>query len=588
MLLMERSFRLSEETSETRLTLSLEEWTDVDWRTQIKETSWTIYEQGQRKKVATPGSRPESIDQQKKYLSAARAKKAFLTLVEEKLQAGFVDLCPDWLREASTTVWPAFVTANDYSRMPALTVCDYRLNELQVAGVLSALSRSTLDRPAPLVVMLKQQVDPISLDLFAWDLLDRWLQAGAPPKTKWALIAVGLLGGDVCAIKLTPHLRVWPKKSQNARAMLGLECLRTIGSDTALMQIDTLAQTLDVRALKARAGECMREIAKDRGLTLEQLEDRIVPWCSLNEQGTRTFDFGSRQFQFMFDPRMLPRLVYPNGNIKTAFPAVLPSDDATKAAEANAEWTLIKKQIANVIKMQTVRLEQLMVKGRRWSPEEFETWMAHHPIMGGLMRRIVWGVYDADGKLELTFLPKADRTYSHAGLMALNEGYHIGIVHPLQLSEEVRAGWVQQFKEAEIEPLFDQLERSIFRLESDEAQEAELTRFAHRSIDAAAMVAALEKRGWMRGKNQDGGMYLGHFKPFSGANVTAVVEYEGIPYGYLVEWHSQKLERCYIVPGLDCAEGFGYLDQALPWGQVDPVVISEVLKDLDAVAGKGF
>ena len=48
-------------------------------------------------------------------------------------------------------------------------------------------------------------------------------------------------------------VRAWPGESQHQRAVLGLECLRAIGTDVALMQLNGIAQKLSFKGLKARA-----------------------------------------------------------------------------------------------------------------------------------------------------------------------------------------------------------------------------------------------------------------------------------------------------------------------------------------------
>ena len=65
-------------------------------------------------------------------------------------------------------------------------------------------------------------------------LFERWLTEGAPNKEKWAMMALGLLGSDRIALKLTPLIRTWPGESQHPRAVLGLECLRSIGTCSSL------------------------------------------------------------------------------------------------------------------------------------------------------------------------------------------------------------------------------------------------------------------------------------------------------------------------------------------------------------------
>ncbi len=64
------------------------------------------------------------------------------------------------------------------------------------------------------------------------------------------------------------------------------------------MQISGIAQKVKFKALQARAAECMEQIAKGRGLSRAQLEDRVIADCELDARGERLFDFGPRRFRF--------------------------------------------------------------------------------------------------------------------------------------------------------------------------------------------------------------------------------------------------------------------------------------------------
>ncbi len=235
---------------------------------------------------------------------------------------------PDWLRTAVADAQklkkvkpPNWVVPTD---LPPILVGELCLSNDQVAALLLALQQSQFDSLHPLVTQLKTQAKRKSLDAFAWSLFEFWLSEAAPSKDKWALIAVGLLGSDTSALKLAPLIRIWPGENQHQRAVLGLQCLEAIGTDTALMQINGIAQKLKFKGLKAEAQNCIERIAEAQGLSREQLEDRIVPDCDLDEKGSRVFDFGSRQFRFVLGPEMKPMRRWPSP-IRCSVASTMPS-----------------------------------------------------------------------------------------------------------------------------------------------------------------------------------------------------------------------------------------------------------------------
>src|SRR5206468_5963418 len=132
------------------------------------------------------------------------------------------------------------------------------------------------------------------------------------------------------------------------------------------------------------------------------------------------------------------------------------------------------------------------------------------------------------------------------------------------------------FGDYEIIPSFPQLGRRVHRLEPDERAAKEIVRNKGIKVPAVTLVGILERHGWNRGIPQDAGVFHEHTKPFEGANVTAVIEYGGIPIGYMDGWEDQEVERCFFVPGLYTPEMYPEHKNAIPLGEVDPAVISEV------------
>jgi len=501
---------------------------------------------------------------------------------------------PDWLHAALSAVKaPApsqrttWIAADD---LPSVAVDGRRLADAQVTALLDALAQSTLEAPHPLVLTLKAHADHESIDLFARRLCEAWLIEGAPPRADWALKAVGLLGGDASALKLTPLVRAWPGENYHQRAELGLECLRAIGSDGALMAIGGIAQKLKFKGLQAKARAAMEDIARARGLTRAQLEDRVVPDCDLDERGSRTFDLGGRRFTFTLGAGLTPLLRDERGAPRPALPKPTAKDDPALVARAAEDWKLLKKEVAEVAKIQAVRLEQAMVTGRRWTPTEFETLLARHPLMTHLARLLIWGRYDG-GALTATFRLTEDSGYADSKdePFALDDKGTIGVVHPLRLSADERSAWGEILSDYETVPPFPQLSRPLYYLEPDEAAAQELARYKDVKIAPQTLVYTLERLDWVRGTPRDGSIFDEHSKPFESAGVTAVLTYrDGVPVGYIDDWDDQTLDACVFARGITGPSGFRRYQQLdmVPPREVDSVVISEVLGDLTVVAAK--
>ncbi len=508
---------------------------------------------------------------------------------------------PEWLQSAMQSVggqlvlsdagrlleFPAWIRLSD---LFPLTVGERRLNDTQVSAVLASLRKSQFGAPTPLVEAIKEHVDPAVRDAFAWRLFELWLSEGAPSKEKWALLAVGHLGGDASVLKLTPLVRAWPGESQHQRAVTGLECLRAIGSDTALMQLNGIAQKLKFQWLKKKAQEFMEAIAQDRGMSRAQLEDRIVPDLDLDERGTRVFDFGPRQFTVVLDADLKPVIRDDAGKLKSDLPKPGAKDDADKTRVAQADWKILKKQLRDIVKVQAYRLEQAMVTGRRWNIQEFDQLLVHHPLMINLVRRLVWGGYDEQGKLLRTFRVTEEQEYADREDRPCKlEGVRsVGIVHPLHMSEDERSAWGQVFGDYEIIAPFPQLGRPIFALDREEIKDKEIRRFGNVKIPPAALMGTMEKLGWTRGSAANHGVIMEFAKQFPAADVTAILENEnGVMLGMMDESGDQQIKRCFFLRGLYSPVDYPHHKDLLPLKDLDALALSEVLADLTTLASKG-
>jgi hypothetical protein len=524
-----------------------------------------------------------------------RFKAEILDYVEDIPPAFTAENTPDWLKQAIETVptgrkakLPDWV---DITELPSISVEGASLNLEQGRALLLALSKSTLEAPQPLVSAIKQRVPTPILDRFAWELFDLWQNRGAPSKEKWAMNALGLLGGDDTALRLTPYIRKWPGEAQHQRAVNGLKCLRAINSDTALMQINSIAQKAQHGGIKREARKAIEDIAKARSLTKDQLDDRIVPDCGLDEDGRRVFDFGARKFTFVLNGDLKPQIRDEAGKVKSDLPKPTQKDDAQLAEQSLLEWKLIKKQVREVAKVQSQRLESALVSRRRWALDEFENFIVNHPLMIHLARRLLWAGYNGDRNPMLTFRITDEKDYANAedDTITLEGVSSIGLVHPLHLNPDELAAWNEIFSDYEIVPPFPQLARKVYKLQPEEMDATEITRFAEVEIEERTLLGILQRLGWMRGSAMDGGVVHGHFKPFYDEKITAFIEYDpGMVIGGYGALGDQKIKSCYFLDGVH--SDIGYHDDrkvALKLGKIDVIVMSEILRDLSVIAYRG-
>lgn len=171
---------------------------------------------------------------------------------------------------------------------------------------------------------LKTFCQPQTLAAFAWDLFTAWQQAGAPAKDNWAFLALSLFGDESTARDLTTQILAWPQEGKSARAVSGLNILTQMNNDMALIQLHHISQRAKSRPLRDNAAEFLQVVAENRGLSQEQLADRLVPTLGLDDPQALIFDFGPRQFTVRFDENLNPVILISKTFARKAFPGCAP------------------------------------------------------------------------------------------------------------------------------------------------------------------------------------------------------------------------------------------------------------------------
>ncbi|MDI1442980.1 DUF4132 domain-containing protein [Polyangium sp. 6x1] len=413
--------------------------------------------------------------------------------------------------------------------------------------------------------------DPASLEEFSWAIFNEWQRAGGPSKEAWGFQQLALLGGDNVARKLTPLIRAWPGENLQARAVSGLDILARIGSDLALMHLNGVAQKVKFKGLQEKAREKMDEVAQNRGLSADELADRLVPDLDLDADGSRTLDFGPRQFRVGFDEALKPFVVDGSGKNLSDLPKPNKSDDAAKAKEADATWKTLKKDVKAIAQNQITRLELAMCAERRWEVNSFRALFLEHPLLVHLVRRLVWGVYTEEGKYLGAFRVAEDSSLADADDAAfdLPDGAYVGIVHPLALPDATRAAFGQVLGDYNIVQPFPQIGRDTYAPTSAEATESGIKRRAGQFVPVGKLLGLVE-RGWRKGEPQDAGWIWDMGKRLPGGVEATLGLRTGISADMEMTEPKQELGEVYVSKNRD---GFKL-------GELSPVVFSELVRDL--------
>ncbi|MDR6316963.1 DUF4132 domain-containing protein [Actinoplanes couchii] len=449
-----------------------------------------------------------------------------------------------------------------------------------VTNLLRMLMISRAQEPYAGLDQVRQAVRPADLAAFGWALFELWLSGGGVAKDNWVLDTVAQTGDDDVVRRITPMIMAWPTDGLTARAIAGLTVLVGIGTDQALLHLQRISQRAKSGPLRRAATARITEIADARGLTTEQLADRLVPDFGLDAAGSLLLDYGPRRFVVGFDEQLRPFAAEEGGRRLKTLPKPGARDDAERAAEAYQRFATLKKDVRKIAAEQVRRLEQAMVGGRRWSGAEFRQLFAAHPLMWHIGRRLVWARFDGDTVLGALRIAE-DRTPADVDddPVTVGDDDVIGLAHPVHLGADT-GRWAGVFADYEILQPFPQLGRQVFTLTEAERDSGRLTRFEGVTVPTTK-VLLLDRRGWVRHEVANAGTSHGFDRPAGPGKVLTVHLDPGIV-GQVGFYDEQTLLAVYLHDG---TEGSWSSREAktLPLGDLDPLTASEIISDLTAV-----
>lgn len=260
-----------------------------------------------------------------------------------------------------------------------------------------------------------------------------------------------------------------------AQAAVGVLSRR--GDAVALMQLQRIANEAQSSMLSALAARELESLAELRGLRVWELEDLSVPLCGLASDEVYPFDFGRQKFLLRLDAWLRPRLFDPVGR---RFYAELPEggdgDELARVEAARKRFEMVRADVEDLLPVQARRLEVALAEQHRWRVEHWRANVLGHPVMRLLIQRLVWGTYSAAGRCVGTFRVGDDfsLTDQSDAPFALGEDVLVGVLHPLDVEQEVVRAWSALFSDYEIVGVCPQFDRPVYRPSAELRKEEHL------------------------------------------------------------------------------------------------------------------
>lgn len=392
------------------------------------------------------------------------------------------------------------------------------------------LCYSSMPKPgvSPDGALLAEDLDAHELAIYVGELFDKWMNAGAEAKKRWVLYAASIHGGGDMVQKLHHQIQEWPQNARGAIAADAVQALALSPQPQALLIVDSIARKFKFKQVKAAAGQALEFAAGQLGLTREQLEDKIVPDLGFDEHMERKFDYGTRSFTVTVTPALEIEIYEENGKKLKNMPAPGAKDEKEKAEESYAAFKEMKKQMKATVTSQKQRLELALSAERLWTVEAWQELFVRNPIMHQFAIGLIWGIYE-EHRLTRSFRYMEDGSFNTEDEeeYTLPQQGQIGLVHPIELSEESREAWKQQLEDYEIVQPIEQLSRKIYYRTEEEEKGNSLERFGGVVINDLSLGGKLTALGWYRGSVQDAGGFDTYYREDPSLGLGAELHFSG-------------------------------------------------------------
>ncbi|MBP5457735.1 MAG: DUF4132 domain-containing protein [Paludibacteraceae bacterium] len=380
-------------------------------------------------------------------------------------------------------------------------------SEDTVVALVMCYAGMTVPARSGLADSIAADLNQKDLEDFSADIFARWFDNGAQAKFKSVLYFCAIHGGHKMVEELIHNIKEWSEAMRSAIAAETVMALALNGSNEALMNVDNMSRKFKNKRVRAAAGEAMAAAADTLGITTEELADRIVPDLGFDSNLCRVFDYGKRQFKVYLKPSLELEIFAGDKQVK-ALPKPGTTDDKDTADAAYDEFKEMKKQLKNVVTAQRARLEYVLMCDRKWTSENWEKLFVGNAVMHSFAVGLIWGVYE-NGSLKETFRYMDDGSFTNADgdEYTFPKDALIGLVHPLELTEDQIAVWKEHLSDYELTQPFDQLGRMVFRPEDKELPCNHIIRFENISTNSLALVNKMTKNGWYKGDAEDAGYF---------------------------------------------------------------------------------
>ncbi|MCZ9957193.1 DUF4132 domain-containing protein [Brachyspira hyodysenteriae] len=386
-----------------------------------------------------------------------------------------------------------------------------------------------------------------------------WKDSNYEAAKKNILIPYLIYSDDLKIDKVYPLIKEFAKGSRTVMAAFIVKCMALNGKNYALLLVDGLTRKSPTAKIKEVAIETMENAAYMLDMTADELSDRIIPNFGFSQKGEKVLNYGGearRTFTLSIDNN-LELTITDNEKQKVikSLPAPNSRDDKAEADSAKKEFTTLKKEIKTLIQNQKIRLQKVLLNGRKWTYNNFKTVFVENPIMNIFALKLIWGAYDENNNLIQSFRYMEDGTFNTVDEeeYSLPENSLITLVHPSELDSDTITKWKTQLSDYEISQPIEQLDFKYEEIKEEDIKEDKIHSLDSKTIKAGVLMSLATKYDMARGEAMDGGTFCEYILKDTYLNISVHISFDYMYFGMDAneDINFGDIEFCEITDGIE-------------------------------------
>lgn len=407
--------------------------------------------------------------------------------------------------------------------------------------------------------MLAEILDTTSFTNALEMLYIHWKDSNYEATKKNILIPYLIYSDDLKIDKVYPLIKEFAKGSRTVMAAFIVKCMALNGKNYALILVDGLTRKSPTAKIKEVAIETMENAAYMLDMTADELSDRIIPNFGFSQKGERVLNYGGearRTFTLSIDNNLeLTITDNEKQKIIKSLPAPNSKDDKVEADRAKKECTTLKKEIKTLIQNQKIRLQKVLLNGRKWTYNNFKTVFVENPIMNIFALKLIWGAYDENNNLIQSFRYMEDGTFNTVDEeeYSLPENSLITLVHPSELDADTIEKWKTQLSDYEISQPIEQLNFKYEEIKEEDIKEDKIHSLDSKTIKAGVLMSLATKYDMARGEAMDGGTFCEYILKDTYLNISVHLSFDYMYFGMdgNEDINFGDIEFCEITDGIE-------------------------------------